>query len=147
MRAARGGVVLAAGGFASILIGLFSFVGRCAVPGAPCPSPRLSEVLTYGGLALLFAGIALLVLSGWRGRTGSWVLAAVATVPATWTFYEVARQGPCQTAASGLALTVCNAIPFGLGGVAAPLVSALAALIVLGVGGLRLRYRSGLAAE
>src|SRR5690242_14114811 len=102
------GVLLAAAGFLSIVVGLFSGIGGCYVPGAPCQSPRLDELLAYGGLVVLLVGIVTLGFAGWRGSVSSWVIAALAIVPATWTLYEIARQGPCVTAASGLLLAVCS---------------------------------------
>jgi len=117
------GTALAVLGFLSIIVGLFSGIGRCAVAGAICPSPRPSEILAYGGLVVLVAGVLVLISSGWQGSVVSWVVAAVATFPATWTIYEIARQGPCLTVAGGIPLLMCNAIPFGLGQAGAPISS------------------------
>src|SRR5262245_18885915 len=91
----KAGTIAAVVGTVAIFIGLFSLLGRCAVPGAPCPSPSLNEIVAYGGLALLLIGVALLVRAGWRGNFAGWALAAVASVPATWFIYQLVRQEGC----------------------------------------------------
>lgn len=76
-----------------IFVGVFGMLGRCAVPGAPCPSPSPGEVAAYGGLIVLVLGVFILVRSGLRGSLASSALGALAAIPATWTLYEVVRQG------------------------------------------------------
>ena len=95
----------------------------------------------YAGLAVLPVGLVMLVRSGWRGSPGSWFVAAAGVFIGTWVFYELLRQGPCMTVASGLPLFICNAIPFSEN--AAPQLGAVAALVVVVVGGLRLRRLTG----
>jgi hypothetical protein len=78
-----------------IFVGVFGFLGRCAVPGAPCPSPSLNEIAAYGGLVVLLISVAALVWLGWRGSLLASALGAVGAVPATWFAYEIARQSGC----------------------------------------------------
>lgn len=129
MNATKTGALMALAGSALIFVGLFGMLGRCAVPGAPCPSPSAGEIAAYGGLVILVLGVFILVRSGWRGHLASSVLGALAAVPATWTFYEIVRQG----------------IPLpGIGvldEMTAPVLSAAVALTILLVGAMR-RARS-----
>jgi hypothetical protein len=103
----RAGVLAAVLGSLLVFLGVFGFMGRCAVPGAPCPSPSLNEILAYGGLAVLLTGVTLLTWAGWRGRVAGSALAAIASVPATWFIYEVVRQEGCPLLANPIAAQAC----------------------------------------
>ena len=122
MSATKAGALIALVGSVLIFVGLFGMLGRCAVPGAPCPSPSLGEVAAYGGLLLLVLGVLILVRSGLRGNLASSALGAVAALPATWTLYEVLRQG-VPLPAIGV-----------LDEMTAPALSTAVALAILGVG-------------
>lgn len=93
------------------------------------------------GLVALAVSLGLLIRSGWRGSSASWFSAAAGAFIGTWVLYELLRQGPCLTVASGLPLLICDAIPFSAS--AAPQLSAGAALVALVVGWLRLRHLAG----
>ena len=136
MRSVRAGAVTGIVGFLLILIGLFSLLGRCAVPGAPCPSPSPNEIAAYLGLALLVLGVILLLRAGWHGRAAGWMLAAVAIVPVTWFVYELARQGICPMLSDP---EVAQACLEAYGEMTAPILSYGAAGLVLLVGWLRWR--------
>ena len=123
-------------GFLLILVGLFSFFGRCAVPGAPCPSPSWNQVLAYLGLFVLGIGVATLVWSGWQGSAVSWVLAAAAIVPTTWYVYELARQRLCPLLSDPALSRACLA---AYGEMTAAVLSYGVGAFVLLVGWLRLR--------
>jgi hypothetical protein len=107
MARTRTGALFALVGVVLIFVGTFSMIGRCAVPGAPCPSPRPSEIANYIGLVALVLGVGLLVRSGWHGSAAGWALAAVAVVPATWRIYEIARQGGCPLIADPAVARAC----------------------------------------
>jgi hypothetical protein len=132
------GIVLAVVGAASMFEGVFGFIGRCANPGAPCPSPSPSEIIAYGGLILLAMGLALLVRAGWRGSLAAWALAAVAAVPAAWFLYETVRQKGCPLLADPNAAKSCLA---AFGEMTAPTISYGLAVVILVVGLLRWRRR------
>ena len=128
MRNTRSGAIVALVGFLLIFVGLFSGIGRCAVPGAPCPEPGPDEIAAYLGLALLTVGIVLLVRAGWRGSAAAWVLAAVAVVPVVWFIYELLRQGICPMLADRPAQQACLE---AYGELTAPVLSYTAAAVVL----------------
>ena len=136
MKPGRVGAAAAIVGVLLILVGLFSSFGRCAVPGAPCPSPSWNAVLAYVGLIVLVIGVGLLVSSGWRGSAGSWLLAAVAVVPAAWFAYELARQSLCPLLSDPALSRACLT---AYGEMTAPALSYGLAGVVLLVGWLRLR--------
>lgn len=123
---AAAGAMFALVGLLMIFLGLFSFIGRCAVPGAACPSPRPSEVLAYGGVLVLAVGVTLLFSSAWRGSLPSSVLSAVATIPLTWVLYEIVRQSGCPLIADPGMASACFT---AFGEMTAPVLS-------LGAGGL-----------
>jgi hypothetical protein len=136
MRGIRAGAVAGVVGLLLIFVGLFSLLGRCAVPGAPCPSPSPNEIAAYLGLALLVLGVILLLRAGWHGRAAGWVLAAVAIVPVTWFTYELARQGICPMLSDPAVAQACLE---AYGEMTAPMLSYGAAGLVLLVGLLRWR--------
>jgi hypothetical protein len=123
-------------GAVSIFAGVFGFLDRCAVPGAPCPSPSPNEIVAYGGLVVLVIGVALLVRAGWRGSLAGWALAAVAAVPAAWFLYEIVRQEGCPLLADPTAAQACLA---AFGEMTAPAISFGVAGVILLVGLLRWR--------
>lgn len=131
----RVGALTALLGVLLIMVGLFSF-GGCARPNVPCPSPTWNEVIAYLGVVVLFVGIAMLVWSGWRGSLASWVLAAVAAVPATWFVYERARQSICPMLDDPASSRACLT---AYGEMTAPLLSLGVGVFVLVTGSLRLR--------
>ena len=124
MSATKTGTLIALVGSLLIFVGLFGMLGRCARPDVPCPSPSLGEVSAYGGLLVLVFAVFILVRSGLRGNFSSAALGAVAALPATWTLYEVVRQGvplpgigvldemtaPALSAAVALAIVVVGAM-------------------------------------
>jgi hypothetical protein len=132
----QAGVLIVLVGVVLIVVGLFSGIGRCAVPGAPCPSPRLSEIAAYSGVVALLFGLAVLVLSGWLGSIAASALAAVAAVPATWTVYEIARQSGCPLLADPALARACLT---AYGEMTAPVLSFGIAGLVLLVGWSRWR--------
>jgi len=134
----RTGAAVAFLGFLFILGGLFGSVGRCAVPGVPCPSPSWNEILAFLGLGILVIGIALLIWSGWRGSAAAWVLAAIAVVPAVWFLYELGRQELCPLISDPAASDACLT---AYGEMTAPVLSYSVGGVLLGVGWLRLRQR------
>ena len=127
----RGGVLAAVVGALLVFLGVFGFMGRCAVPGAPCPSPSLNEILAYGGQAVLLTGVILLCRAGWRGRFAGSALAAIASVPTTWFIYEVVRQEGCPLLADPKAAQACLA---AYGEMTAPVISfgVAGALLLIG---------------
>jgi hypothetical protein len=136
MSSTKAGILAAVVGAVAVFVGVFGLMGRCAVPGAPCPSPSPNEIFAYGGLVILVIGVLLLVRAGWRGRLEAWVAAAVAAVPATWFAYEVVRQEGCPLLADPDAAQACLA---AFGEMTAPAISfGVAAMLVL-VGLLRWR--------
>jgi hypothetical protein len=137
MRSTRAGILAAVVGAVSVFVGVFGFVGRCAVPGAPCPSPSPNEIFAYGGLVLLVIGVVLLVRAGWRGSLAGWALAAVAAVPAAWFVYEIVRQEGCPLLADPAAQSCLPAF----GEMTAPTISFGVAGMLLLVGLLRWRGR------
>jgi hypothetical protein len=132
----RLGALIALAGFLLILVGLFSGIGGCYVPGVPCPSPRLDEIFGYSGLALLLIGIGLLLRAGWRGSLRGSLFAAVAAVPATWFLYELARQSGCVLITDQETQRACLE---AFGEMTAPVLSAAVACLVVVVGWLRWR--------
>ena len=136
MSTTKAGTLAAVVGAASIFVGVFGYVGRCAVPGAPCPSPSPNEILAYGGLVLLVVGVMLLVRAGWRGSLAGWVVAAIASIPATWFVYEIVRQEGCPLLADPSAAQACLA---AFGEMTAPTISFGVAGMLLLVGLLRWR--------
>lgn len=136
MNTTRAGVIAAVVGAGSVFLGVFGFMGRCAVPGAPCPSPSPNEIFAYGGLVVLVVGVVLLARAGWRGRLGSSALAAVAAVPATWLAYEVLRQEGCPLLADAGAAQACLS---SFGEMTAPTISFGVAALIFLVGWLRRR--------
>jgi hypothetical protein len=132
------GLLAAAIGSFMVFMGVFGFMGRCAVPGAPCPSPNLNEIFGYGGLVILVIGVILLMRAGWRGNLAGAALAAVASVPATWWTYEIVRQERCPLLADPLTAQACLA---AFGEMTAPVISFGAAGLLLLVGWLRWRVR------
>jgi hypothetical protein len=138
MTRTKAGILAAVVGAVSVFVGVFGFMGRCAVPGAPCPSPSPNEIFAYGGLVLLVIGVVLLVRAGWRGSLVGWALAAVAAVPATWFVYEIVRQEGCPHLADPIAAQACLA---AFGEMTAPGISFGVAGMLLLVGLLRWRPR------
>jgi hypothetical protein len=138
MSSTKAGILAAVVGAVSVFVGVFGFMGRCAVPGAPCPSPSPNEMLAYGGLVLLAIGVVLLVRAGWRGSLAGWVAAAIAAVPATWFVYEVVRQEGCPLLADPNAARACLA---AFGEMTAAAISFGVAGMLLLVGLLRWRER------
>lgn len=138
MSQAKAGILAAAVGAVSVFAGVFGFLGRCAVPGAPCPSPSPNEIFAYGGLVLLLIGVALLVRESYRGRLAAGALAAVAAIPAAWFVYEVVRQEGCPLLADANAAQACLA---SFGEMTAPIISFGVAGMLLLVGLLRWRTR------
>jgi hypothetical protein len=135
----RVGALTALLGVLLITVGVFSF-GGCARPDVPCPSPTWNEVIAYLGVVALFVGIGMLVWSGWRGSRVSWVLAAVAAVPATWFIYELARQSICPMLSDPASLRACLT---AYGEMTAPVLSFGVGVSALVAGSLRLlRLRS-----
>lgn len=123
------GLLAAVIGSLLVFMGVFGLMGRCAVPGAPCPSPSLNEIFGYGGLVVLVIGVALLMRAGWRGNLTGSALAAVASVPATWRTYEIARQEGCPLLADPITAQACLA---AYGEMTAPVVSfGVAGLLLL----------------
>ena len=142
MSAMKGGTIAAVVGTVAIFVGLFGLLGRCAVPGAPCPSPSPNEIVAYGGLAALIIGVALLLRAGWRGTFGGWAVAAVTSVPATWFVYELVRQEGCPQLADPEAADACiGGFGFGLGEMTAPTISMAVAGVILVLGLFRWRSR------
>ena len=133
------GVLAAVVGASLIFMGVFGFAGRCAVPGAPCPSPSLNELLAYSGLVVLVIGVALFVRAGWHGSLVGSALAAVAAVPAAWFGYEVVRQEGCPLLADPVAAQACLA---AYGEMTAPAISFGVAGLIFLVGWLRWRGRA-----
>lgn len=119
-----------------IMVGLFSGIGRCAVPGAPCPSPRPDAILAYGGVVLMVVGIVVLLRSGWRGSLASSAIAALAVVPVVWFLYEIARQEGCPLIDDPATRQACLE---SFGEMTAPLLSYGVGLLVLAIGWLRWR--------
>lgn len=138
MNTSKVGLLAAVVGTAAIFVGLFGLLGRCAVPGAPCPSPSLNEIVGYGGLVLLVIGAALLIWSGWRGNLAASALAAAAAVPAIWFGYEIVRQEGCPLIADPNAAQACLN---GFGEMTAPAISFGVAAVILLVGFLRSRAK------
>jgi hypothetical protein len=136
MNTTRAGILAAVVGAVSIFVGVFGFMGRCAVAVAPCPSPSPNEIFAYGGLVALVVGVALLVLAGWRGSLRGWALAAVGSVPATWFTYEVVRQEGCPLIADPNAARACLR---AFGEMTAPTLSLGVAATLLLVGFLKWR--------
>ena len=134
MSGTKAGILAAVIGAVSVFMGVFGFVGRCAVPGASCLSPSANEIFAYGGLVLLVIGVGLLVRAGWRGSLAGWAFAAAAAVPATWFVYEIVRQEGCPLLADPNAAQVCLA---AFGEMTAPTVSFGVAGMLLLVGLLR----------
>lgn len=132
----RAGALAALLGIGMLIFGIFGFAGRCAVPGAPCPSPSWNQIVAYLGLLVLVIGVVTLVRSGWRGSAPSWVLAALAVVPATWFLYELARQKLCPLLSDPAASHACLT---AFGEMTAPVLSYGVGGFVLAVGWLRLR--------
>lgn len=128
--------MLAIFGFLALFFGLFSGVGGCYVPGVPCPSPRLDEIIGYSGLALLLIGFVLLLRSGWRGSLSGSVLAAIAVVPAVWFIYELVRQSGCPLIGDLAAQRTCLE---SFGEMTAPVLSSTIGLLVIAIGWLRWR--------
>ena len=133
------GLLAAVIGSISIFMGIFGFMGRCAPPGARCPSPTLSEIFGYGGLVILVIGVLLLIRAGWRGNLTGSALAAVASVPATWWTYEIARQEACPLLAEPITVQACLS---AYGEMTAPVLSFGAAGLLLLVGWSRWRGRA-----
>lgn len=125
MNVLKAGVAAAILGAMSIFLGVFGFAYRCAVPGVPCPSPSPNEILAYGGLVVLVVGVLL--------------LAAAATVPATWFLYEIVRQEGCPLLPDPDAAEACLG---GFGEMTAPVISFGVAALILLVGWLRWRSTS-----
>jgi hypothetical protein len=140
MSMTRVGILAAVVGAVSIFVGVFGFMGRCAVPDAPCPSPSPNEIFAYGGLVVLVIGMALLIRAGWRGSLAGWAVAAAASVPATWFAYEVARQEGCPLLADSNAAQACLT---AFGEMTAPAISFGLAGMILVVGLLSWRTRRG----
>jgi hypothetical protein len=138
MSSTKAGILAAVVGAVSVFVGVFGFMGRCAVPGAPCPSPSPNEIFAYVGLVLLVIGVVLLVRAGWRGSLAGWVAAAIAAVPATWFVYEIVRQEGCPLLADPNAAQACLA---SFGEMTAPAISFGVAGMLLLVGLLRWRER------
>ena len=132
----RAAALVALLGVLLILVGFFFSIRRCAVPGVPCPSPSWNEVVYYLGVVVLVVGAAMLVWSGWRGSTASWVLAAVAVIPATWIVYELARQSLCPLLSDPALSRACLT---AYGEMTAPVLTFGVGGFVLVVGLLRLR--------
>ena len=124
-------MALLAAAFLLLGYGIFGFDRGGAKTSAACDI----------GLIALLVSLVLLVRSGWRGSPASWLAAAAGVFIGTWVLYELLRQGPCLTVASGIPLMICNVIPFR--DTAAPELSVIAALIVLVAGWLRLRHLAG----
>jgi hypothetical protein len=139
MSTTKAGILAAVVGASSIFVGVFGFMGRCAVPGAPCPSPSPNEIFAYGGLVVLVIGVALLVRAGWRGSLAGWALAAVASVPATWWIYEIVRQEGCPLLADSNSVQACLA---AYGEMTAPIISFGVAGFLFLIGWVRWRARS-----
>lgn len=136
MGATRIGALTALAGLLLIFIGVFSGIGGCHVPGAPCPSPRPSEIAAYLGIALAVIGSVVLVRSSWRGSLASSAFAAVAVVPTTWTLYEFARQDGCPLLGDPAVVSACLT---AYGEMTAPVLSFGLGVVVLLVGLLRWR--------
>ena len=132
------GLLAAATGSLAIFMGVFGFMGRCAAPGAPCPSPSLNEIFGYGGLVILVIGVLLLMRAGWRGSLTASALAAVASVPATWWTYEIARQEGCPLLTDPITVQACLS---AYGEMTAPAISFGVAGLLLLVGWTRWRVR------
>jgi hypothetical protein len=132
----KSGIAAAVFGAGSIFIGVFGFVGRCAVPNTPCPSPSPNTIFSFGGLIVLIFGVALLLRAGWRGRVAAWVLAGIAAAPGTWFVYEVVRQHGCPLIADAVAARACLA---AYGEMTAPAITFGVSALVLLIGWLRLR--------
>lgn len=132
----RIGALAALAGVLLIFVGLFSGIGGCYVPGAPCPSPSAGEISAYLGIVVLVFGFVVLVRSSWRGSLASSAFAAVAIIPATWTLYEIARQDGCPLLADPAVVSTCLA---AYGEMTAPVLSFGVGVVVLLVGFLRWR--------
>jgi hypothetical protein len=139
MARTRTGALVALAGVLLLLVGLFSGIGRCAVPGAPCPSPGPDEILAYSGIALLIVGIALLLRAGMRGSPASVALAALGAIPATWFLYELGRQSGCPLLEEPETQSACLR---AFGEMTAPVLSVGVGLVVFVVGWLKLRGRA-----
>jgi hypothetical protein len=133
------GALMALAGFLLLFIGLFSGIGRCAVPGAPCPSPGPDEILAYSGIVLLVLGVALLLRAGMRGSPVGVALAALGAIRATWFIYELGRQSGCPLLGDPDTQDACLR---AFGEMTAPVLSAAVGLVVFIVGWLRLRGRA-----
>jgi len=130
------GIVAAAAGACSIFLGVFGFVGRCAVPNTPCPSPSPNTIFSFGGLVVLVFGVVLLLRAGWHGSMVGWVLAAIGVAPGTWFVYEIVRQRGCPLLADAVAARACLA---AYGEMTAPAITFGVSALVLLIGWLRLR--------
>ena len=135
------GVVMAVVGASAMFMGVFGFARRCAVPGAPCPTPSPTSILAFGGLLILVIGVALLVRAGWHGSLVGSALAAVGAVPAAWFIYELMRQKGCPLLADPDAAQACLA---AYGEMTAPIISFGVAGLIFLVGWLRWRGRAAL---
>lgn len=135
------GVLTAVVGASLIFVGVFGFASRCAVPGAPCPTPSPNEILAYGGLVVLVIGVALLVRAGWHGSLVGSALAAVGAVPAAWFIYEIVRQEGCPLLADPVAAQACLG---AYGEMTAPVISVVVAGLIFLVGWIRWRGRAPL---
>jgi len=133
-RTTRAGALAALFGAVLVLVGLFLPFSRCG-PGVPCPSPSWNALVAYLGLIVLVVGVAMLVWAGWRGSRLSWMLAAAASVPATWFVYEVARQNLCPMLTDP---ALSNACLTAYGTMTAPVLSFGVGGLLLVVGWLRL---------
>ena len=90
------------------------------------------------GLGLMAMSLGLLVRAGWRGDGGSWMVAAVGFVIATWTVYELLRQSVCPLLDDTAGRIACLT---AYGEMTAPTLSFAVGAVVLVAGWVRLRRR------
>jgi hypothetical protein len=102
------GILAAVVGAVSVFEGVFGSLGRCAVPGAPCPSPSPNEIFAYGGLVLLVIGVALLVRAGWRGSVAGSTFAAVAAIPGSGSSTKSCDRRAARTSLIGMPRTLAS---------------------------------------
>jgi hypothetical protein len=122
-----------------IFFGLFSMADRCAVPIAPCPRPRPTEIVAYAGLLILILAVGLLMRSARRGSLAGAASAAAASVPATWFLYEILRQGLCPLIDDDSTAQACFQ---AYGTMTAPVLSAAVAVLLFAIGWLWSQHAS-----